>query len=140
MGKVPLSNTYTAVSIMALNTDKDLKKFFSIQEVAAMYDVNESLLRFWETQFPQLAPKRAGRGVRQYTKEDIDVVGVIHRLVKQRGLKIAAARELMKKNKQGTFRALQAVDMLKDIRARLVEMRSQLGTIVEGEEYNVEDK
>ncbi len=125
---------------MALNTDKDLKKFFSIQEVAAMYDVNESLLRFWETQFPQLAPKRAGRGVRQYTKEDIDVVGVIHRLVKQRGLKIAAARELMKKNKQGTFRALQAVDMLKDIRARLVEMRSQLGTIVEGEEYNVEDK
>lgn len=135
-----MSNTYIAVSIMALNTDKDLKKFFSIQEVAAMYDVNESLLRFWETQFPQLAPKRAGRGVRQYTKEDIDVVGVIHRLVKQRGLKIAAARELMKKNKQGTFRALQAVDMLKDIRARLVEMRSQLGTIVEGEEYNVEDK
>lgn len=125
---------------MALNTNKDLKKFYSIQEVAAMYDVNESLLRFWETQFPQLAPKRAGRGVRQYTKEDIDIVGVIHRLVKQRGLKIAAARELMKKNKQGTFRALQAVDMLKDIRARLVEMRSQLGTIVEGEEYNVEDK
>ena len=49
---------------MALNTNKDLKKYYSIQEVAKMYDVNESLLRYWETEFPQLKPRRAGRDIR----------------------------------------------------------------------------
>ena len=126
--------------IMALNKNKVLKKFYSIQEVAAMYDVNESLLRFWETEFPTLSPKRAGRGVRQYTMEDIKLVGVIHDLVKKRGMKLAAARELLQKNKEGTYRNIEAVDMLKEIRTTLVELRSQLGTIIEGEEYNVEEK
>lgn len=124
---------------MALNTNKDLKRFFSIQEVAQMYDVNESLLRYWETEFPQLAPKRAGRGVRQYTKEDIKLVGIIHDLVKRRGMKLAAAREVLRKNKEGAYRSNEAIDMLKDIRAQLVEMRAQLGTIVEGKEYSVEE-
>ena len=125
---------------MALNTNKDLKKFYSIQEVANMYGVNESLLRFWETEFPLLAPKRAGRGVRQYTKEDIKLVGVIHDLVKRRGMKLAAAREVLKRNKDGAYRSGEAIDMLRDIRAKLVDLRSQLGTIVEGEEYNIEEK
>jgi len=125
---------------MPLNTNKDLKKYFSIQEVAQMYDVNESLLRYWETEFPHLSPKRAGRGVRQYTKEDIKLVGVIHDLVKRRGMKISAAREVLRKNKEGAYRSNEAIDKLKEIRAQLVEMRSHLGTIIEGVEYNVEDK
>ena len=55
-------------------------------------------------------------------------------------MKLAAARELLQKNKEGTYRNIEAVDMLKEIRATLVELRSQLGTIIEGEEYNVEEK
>ena len=55
-----------------LNTDKNLKLYYSISEVAAMFDVNESLLRFWEKEFPQLNPKKGGRGIRQYRKEDIE--------------------------------------------------------------------
>lgn len=125
---------------MALNTNKDLKKFFSIQEVAQMYDVNESLLRYWETEFPQLSPKRAGRGVRQYTKEDIKLVGVIHDLVKRRGMKLSAAREVLRKNKEGAYRSNEAIDKLKEIRAQLVELRAHLGGIVEGVEYSVEEK
>jgi DNA-binding transcriptional MerR regulator len=125
---------------MALNTNKDLKKYYSIQEVAETFGVNESLLRFWETEFPQLSPKRAGRGVRQYTKEDIKLVGVIHDLVKRRGMKLSAAREVLKRNKDGAYRRNEALDTLKDIRQRLVELRSQLGGIVEGEEYNIEEQ
>ena len=45
-----------------LNTDKNLKLYYSISEVAAMFDVNESLLRFWEKEFPQLNPKEGGGG------------------------------------------------------------------------------
>lgn len=125
---------------MALNTNKDLKKFYSIQEVAKMFDVNESLLRFWETEFPQLAPKRAGRGVRQYTKDDIKLVSIIHDLVKRRGMKLAVAREVLRRNKDGAYRSNEAIEMLRNIREQLVELRAQLGSIVEGEEYNIEDK
>ena len=46
-----------------LNTDKNLKLYYSISEVAAMFDVNESLLRFWEKEFPQLNPKKGGREI-----------------------------------------------------------------------------
>ena len=58
-----------------LNTDKNLKLYYSISEVAAMFDVNESLLRFWEKEFPQLNPKKGGRGIRQYRKEDMNTPG-----------------------------------------------------------------
>ena len=64
-----------------LNTDKNLKLYYSISEVAAMFDVNESLLRFWEKEFPQLNPKKGGRGIRQYRKEDIETVKLIYHLV-----------------------------------------------------------
>ena len=61
-----------------LNTDKNLKLYYSIGEVARMLNVEESLLRFWEKEFPQLKPKRAGRNVRQYTKEDVETVKLIY--------------------------------------------------------------
>lgn len=122
---------------MALNTNKDLKKYYSIQEVASMYDVNESLLRFWENEFPQLKPHRAGRGIRQYSKDDVKLVGIIHDLVKRRGMKIAAAREVLRKNKDGAYRSNEAIDMLRNIRAQLVELRQDLGGIVPGAEYDL---
>ena len=53
------------------NTERDLKLYYSISEVAQMFDVNESLLRFWEKEFPQISPKKGSRGVRQYRKEDV---------------------------------------------------------------------
>ena len=122
---------------MALNPNKDLKKYYSIQEVAKMYNVNESLLRFWETEFPQLKPRRAGRDIRQYSKDDIKLVGVIHDLVKRRGLKLSAARDVLRKNKDGAYRSNEAIDTLKAIRAQLVELRKNLGGIVADHEYEL---
>ena len=124
---------------MALNPNKDLKKYYSIQEVAKMYNVNESLLRFWETEFPQLKPRRAGRDIRQYSKDDIKLVGVIHDLVKRRGLKLSAARDVLRKNKDGAYRSNEAVDTLKAIRAQLVELRKNLGGVVTDHEYELAD-
>ena len=79
-----------------LNTDKELKLYYSISEVARMFDVNESLLRFWEKEFPQLRPKKGGRGIRQYRKEDIETVKLIYHLVKERGMTLPGARQRMK--------------------------------------------
>ena len=86
-----------------LNTDKNLKLYYSISEVAAMFDVNESLLRFWEKEFPQLNPKKGGRGIRQYRKEDIETVKLIYHLVKERGMTLPGARQRMKDNKEATI-------------------------------------
>ena len=61
-----------------LNTDKELKLYYSIGEVADMFGVNPSLLRFWEKEFPQISPKTAGRGIRQYRKEDVETIGLIY--------------------------------------------------------------
>lgn len=111
-----------------LNTDKKLKLYYSISEVAAMFDVNESLLRFWEKEFPQLNPKKGGRGIRQYRKEDIETVKLIYHLVKERGMTLPGARQRMKDNKETNLRNFEIVDRLKSIREELVGMRDALDT------------
>ena len=98
-----------------LNTDKNLKLYYSISEVARMFDVNESLLRFWEKEFPQLRPKKGGRGIRQYRKEDIETVKLIYHLVKERGMTLPGARQRMKDNKEATLRNFEIVERLKSI-------------------------
>ena len=111
-----------------LNTDKNLKLYYSISEVAAMFDVNESLLRFWEKEFPQLNPKKGGRGIRQYRKEDIETVKLIYHLVKERGMTLPGARQRMKDNKEATIRNFEIVD-----REELVGMKLAL------DEFTYED-
>ena len=81
---------------MALNLNRRLKTYYSIREVAEMFDLNESTLRYWETEFPFLKPKTSGTAkIRQYQEKDLDQIRLIHNLVKVRGFKIAAAREML---------------------------------------------
>ena len=108
------------------NTDKELKLYYSIGEVAQMFGVNESLLRFWEKEFPQLNPKKAGRNIRQYRKEDIEIVRLIYHLVKERGMTLPGARQRLKDNKENTLRNFEIVERLKSIRQELVNMRNAL--------------
>lgn len=127
-----------------LKAHKKLKLYYSISEVARMFNVNESLLRFWEKEFPQLAPQKAGRGIRQYRQEDIETVKLIHYLVKERGMTLTGARQRMKDNKETTLRTFEVVDRLKNIREELVSMRDALNafTYAEVEELkkNLEGK
>ena len=115
---------------MALSTDKELNLFYSTGEVADKFGVNDTLLRFWEKEFPQLKPKKGARGTRQYTKEDIEVVRVIYNLVKVRGLRIDAARELMKHNREGVEQKTEVVDRLRAIRQELTVLKKALGDMV----------
>ena len=63
-------------------TDNLRKLYYSIKEVAQMIGVSESLLRYWETEFPHLRPKTTGNRVRQYTDKDIEQIKIIYNLVK----------------------------------------------------------
>ena len=114
---------------MALNKNKDLKKYYSISEVAEQFGVAESLLRYWEKEFPNIAPRKGGRNVRQYTTEDIEEVRVVYNLLKVRGMKIAAAREALRKNKRGTMDSSDVISRLQSVRAELMEIKKELGEL-----------
>ena len=115
---------------MALNPDKPRKLYYSIKEVAQMLDVNESLLRYWETEFPHLKPKTTGNRVRQYTEKDIEQIKIIYNLVKVRGFKIAAARKMLTANRAGVDKSAEVLDNLIKVRDDLKELKRQLDGLV----------
>ncbi|MBR6589910.1 MAG: MerR family transcriptional regulator [Bacteroidaceae bacterium] len=111
--------------------DKELKLYYSIGEVAEMFDLPESLLRYWEKMFPEsITPNKAGRGIRQYRKEDIENIRIIHHLVKEKGMTLAGTRQALKKNKTGTMQSAEVVNRLRAIREELVKMKRELDYVV----------
>ena len=109
-----------------LNTDKELKLYYSIGEVADMFGVNPSLLRFWEKEFPQISPKTAGRGIRQYRKEDVETIGLIYHLVKEKGMTLPGALLRLKDNNEATGRNYEIVNTLKTIKEELLAIKREL--------------
>lgn len=110
---------------MALNTDKKLKLYYSIKEVAQMLNVSESMLRFWEKEIPMIKPKTTGNNIRQYTQEDIENIRVVYNLVKVRGFKLAAARKMLKENKQTVDSDAKVMELLIKLRDELQVMKKQ---------------
>ena len=111
---------------MALKSDKNLKLYYSIREVAEMFDVNESLLRYWEKEFPIIAPKKAGGKIRQYTKEDIENIRLVYHLVKEKKMTLAGARQRLKQNKESIRDTAEIIDRLRRIKEDLLSMRKEL--------------
>ena len=114
---------------MALNLNNYSKQFYSIGEVAEMFDINETTLRYWEKEFSQISPKKTGGKMRRYTQDDIEQVRLVHNLVKVRGHKIAAARELLKKNKEGTVQTVEVIERLRTVRTELLCLKKELNEL-----------
>lgn len=114
-----------------LKKNKDLKLFYSISEVAKMFDVTETALRFWEKEFPDhITPNKAGRGIRQYTKENLEQVRLIIHLIKEKGMTIQGARETLRRDKDGTGKRIEVIDRLKRVRNELQEISRNLNELV----------
>ena len=111
---------------MAYNPNKDLKMYYSIGEVAKMFNVNESLLRYWEKDFPIISPRKAGGNIRQYRKEDIENIRLVYHLVKEKGMTLQGAKLRLKANKETTEQTAEVVERLKSIREELVKLRKSL--------------
>lgn len=115
---------------MALNTNKPLKTYYSIREVAEIVGVNESTLRFWEKEIPQLKPKvMPVSRIRQYTKEDIDLLKSVYNLVKVRGFKLSAARRMLAANREGVDHTKEILTSMLSLRDQLVELKKQLAKL-----------
>lgn len=109
------------------NFNKNIeKKYYTIGEVASMFNVSTSLLRFWENEFTAIKPKKNKKGVRQYTKEDIEAIRTVHFLVKEKGYTLTGAKEYLKMNESGETDKASVIRSLERIRAFLVEMRDSL--------------
>ena len=107
--------------------DKPIEKlYYSIGEVADMFEVNVSLLRFWEKEFDILKPKKNKKGNRMFTPKDLDNLKIIYHLVKERGYTLEGAKKKLKENKDDTINNIEIVNRLKDIRQFLAELKEEL--------------
>jgi DNA-binding transcriptional MerR regulator len=112
---------------MAPYKDKPITKlYYSIGEVAKMFDVNTSLIRFWENEFDILKPKKNKKGNRLFTQKDVDNLKIIYHLVKDRGFTLDGAKKKLRENKDDVIQNEQIVERLKEIRGFLVELRDNL--------------
>mgnify|MGYP001157430859 FL=1 len=102
------------------------KLFYPIGEVAKMYKVNVSLIRFWEKEFDILKPKKNKKGNRMFTKQDMENLDIIFHLVKERGFTLEGAKKKLKENKKDTIDTMTIVKKLKEIRGFLTDLREEL--------------
>jgi len=107
--------------------DKPIEKlYYSIGEVADIFEVNVSLIRFWEKEFDILKPKKNKKGNRMFKTKDLDNLKIIYHLVKERGYTLEGAKKKLKENKEDTINNIEIVNRLKDIRQFLVELKQEL--------------
>ena len=106
--------------------DNLTKMFYKIRDVAELLDVPASTLRYWEQEFPECAPKRSATNQRYYTPANIRTLEKIKYLVKDKGLRIEAAKEELHVNPTNVSRRFEAVKLLEETREELKEMLSSL--------------
>lgn len=102
------------------------KKYYAIGEVADMFNVATSLIRFWETEFDLIKPKKNRKGNRQFTKEDIENVKIIYHLVKERGFTLQGAKDMLKSNSDEVKDKMEMIDSLTKVKSFLQELKKNI--------------
>jgi len=102
------------------------KRYYSIGEVAKAFEVNTSLIRFWEKEFDVLKPKKNAKGNRKFTPQDIKNLELIYHLVKERGFTLEGAKIHLKENKKTTLDTFEIIRKLEGIKAELLKIKEQL--------------
>ncbi len=102
------------------------KLYYTIGEVAKIFDVNVSLIRYWENEFDILKPKKNKKGNRLFTPKDIDNLHLIYHLVKEKRLTLEGAKIKLKENKDATMQNFEVVKKLKNVKSMLLEIRDSI--------------
>ena len=102
------------------------KYYYSITEVAEMFNINASTLRFWEKEFPALKPDTNLKGNRKYTKKDIELIKQIHYYSVTKGMTLKGVKNQLTKNKNKKYETIPLIEELLSIRAQLEEIRTEL--------------
>lgn len=102
------------------------KLFYRIGDVAELLQLPASTLRFWESSIPELKPRRTIGGARMYSPADVERLQIIRYLIKDKGLKLEAAREHFRSNRQAVERTYKVVERLKTMRRKLTDLSAAL--------------
>ena len=105
---------------------QSLKVYYSLGEVADMFQVNTSLIRFWEKEFDIIKPHKNKKGNRQFTKADIDNFHLIYHLVKEKGMTLKGAQMKLSEQKAETEANFEVVKRLQAIKEELILIKEQL--------------
>jgi|TARA_B110000240_G_C13482527_1_gene445934 DNA-binding transcriptional MerR regulator len=109
-----------------MHIDLPEKRYYKIGEVAKAFNVNASLVRFWEKEFDLIKPKKNAKGNRLFTADDISNFKLIFNLVKERGFTLEGAKQKLKKNRDVTIYNHEIISRLEAVKAELVKIKEQL--------------
>ncbi len=109
-----------------MHIDLPEKRYYGIGEVARAFDVNTSLIRFWEKEFDVIQPKKNAKGNRKFTPRDIKNLQLIYHLVKERGFTLEGAKTHLKEERQKTLSNFEIIQKLERIKAELIKIKDQL--------------
>ncbi|HCZ09913.1 MAG TPA: transcriptional regulator [Flavobacteriaceae bacterium] len=109
-----------------MHVDLPEKRYYSIGEIAKAFDVNPSLLRFWEKEFKEINPKKKKGGSRKYTPEDVVTIQKIHHLLKEKGLTIEGAKKQLKLKNLAEDKNLVVIQKLEQLKSQLHQLKENL--------------
>ena len=110
-----------------LYTKQDIeKKYYSIGEISDQLGVAPSLIRFWETEFEILNPRKNKKGIRQFSNEDVEILQMIYYLVKEKGYTLQGANEILRKNKNKVAETRDFINSLHKVKEFLIEVKNNL--------------
>lgn len=109
-----------------MHVDLPEKRYYKIGEVAKAFNVNTSLIRFWEKEFDVIKPKKNAKGNRLFTADDIVNLKLIFNLVKERGFTLEGAKQKLKKNPDSTIYNHKIISRLETVKAELIKIKNQL--------------
>lgn len=102
------------------------KRYFSIGELAKAFNVNTSLIRFWDKEFDILKPRKNAKGNRMFTQEDVKNLQLIYHLVKERGFTLEGAKTHLKEGQKKTLDKFEIINKLESIKAQLLSIKGEL--------------
>ena len=106
--------------------EDNLKRYYSIGEIAEMFGVSKSLIRFWESEFEMLRPHKNSKGDRRFTKQNIEQFQRIYYLVKERGFTLEGAKKELKREKQRHKERKKVIGQLTELKSFLEEIKKEL--------------
>jgi len=109
-----------------MQVDLPEKRYYGIGEVARAFDVNTSLIRFWEKEFDVLQPNKNAKGNRKFTPSDIQNLELIYHLVKERGFTLEGAKLHLKENRQKSLETYEIIRKMEWVKAELIKIKEQL--------------
>jgi DNA-binding transcriptional MerR regulator len=109
-----------------MHVDLPEKRYYKIGEVAKAFNVNISLIRFWEKEFDIIKPKKNAKGNRLFLKEDIENFKLIFNLVKERGFTLDGAKQQLKRNPKKTVQHHEIISRLETVKAELIKIKNNL--------------